>query len=249
MQFHLSALCFFLLSLTSWAEGDELCGTNHKKQPEPKSEPTKLVLVQSESIELSTTDITNLLFGKKLEQPGSKIRADIQKLIDVKKAKVIRNTSIIIRANKTATHNAGLSTIFPTDYSSGYTLAERINSKGEIVTKAAQVAPTPTNYEERLVGNSLKADFLPLNGKRILLNYEAIINKRLPNCIYRTDKVGDITHKVFTPSFYEFSLKNSIQIHHLKTQLVAVHSVFDEQGKALSDRKIVHLVKTTILSL
>lgn len=253
MKHFLFALGISLLTQSSWAENNgAFCGEEieeDEEQVDPDSYHPKQILIQTESIEVNTADITHLLFGKKLERSGSAIRADIQKLIDAKKAKITHNTAIIARPGESARHQSALQTIYPTEYSRGFVKPTQLNADGKVISKAVNYCPTAESFEERPVGSCL--EICPTmsfkDWRNMNLAYDSEYNKRLPNLVYRNDKEGKMTHKVFMPSFANAVVKNSINLRDLKTQLVAVHSVFDIKGKALTHRKTVQFVKASII--
>lgn len=234
-------LSTLLLSNLLFAEAEQKENT----RTPASAQHSQNVLLHLEYIELDHTDLTNLLFGEKLNRSSTEIRKELQKMVEQKKATVLESAILNSEADEAiARIESAEEYIFPTEYDPAEVAAPRVHKNGE-VTGAAATGPTPTAFESQKLG--LVAEFTSSIKKDIIkIDIHTNLTYHTGNFNWSTWKDERGEANISMPNFYHMEIRTGVNLTHNKYLLLGVHSPKDKEGKVNHERKVMVFVRALI---
>lgn len=229
------------------------CGFMHADEDDDpfaeltQDEAPQQIFVQQEWIELSTEDLTNLLFGEKLDRSGDDIRKEVETLIKASKAKVVESTGSIIQPH-TSSHTKNVhQVIYATEYDPAEIHPKITAKDGKLIDRERIVPSTPTAFEERHIGTTshIRAHDSGSEPSSLKCTFENKINSEHEKGIWTRLKIDGVEHNIVMPSFTQHLLNTSLTLKLGKTHLVSAFPAKNDAGKIIQNRKVIHFAKAT----
>lgn len=215
----------------------------------------KQIQVQVEFIELSHEALTKLLFkSKPVSADASKLREQLQEMVEKKEASVLETMIMIANSGQKATTESIHEFMYPTEYVPPSIVPNSGGDADAPTHQTPQKTPFPsfaTSFELRNLGSTLEIE-------PTLYNDERVIDLRLaPEMVWHTgsniwhkgkDSIGN-DFEVSMPDFYVMRLSLALTCYSGKYHLAGVVSPKDEKGNTDHKRKVMVLVKCDVLTV
>jgi hypothetical protein len=212
-----------------------------------------LVQVMLEFIEVPQTEATRLLYKEKLGKDGTKLRAELQIMMDSQKASAFETMMVAVQGGQKAKIGSVREVIYPAEYeppglpgSFGPTATESTN---QVAKTPLTFAPTPTAFETRNTGSVLEI-------RQAIVEDGAVINLTLsPEIVFdagsrrwnsRKDELGNES-AMEMPYFYVISSNTNLNLLDGLPQLLAVLTPKDKDGIQDQTRKMFVIVTADIV--
>lgn len=224
---------------------------------EPVNAP-RHVQVTLEYIEVSQAEATRLLYKEKLGKDGTKLREELQALIDTNKATLFETLLTTSRSGQRGTTESIREVIYPTEVEPS-SMPSEVKVDKEVVNNlestkalAALVSPnTPTAFETRNTGGTLEIE--PTIG-----DDNQIIDLRIvPEIVFETpwrrwnirkDVMGNES-AVEVPYFYSIRTNTALTVADGMPQLLAVFTPKGADDKPDPTHKLIAIVTADIVKV
>jgi hypothetical protein len=220
-------------------ETDEEGGDFNEDRP-------KQIQVQVEFIEMSHETMTKLLYkAKPTSADATKLREQLQEMVEKKEASVFETMILIARSGQKASTESIHEFIYPTEYEPPSICWEGAEKNQPKTT----LPPLPTAFEPRNLGSMLEIE--PTLGSD-----DQIIDLRLaPEIAWHTGNISwmkgkdgaGADYEVTMPGFYILRKTFSMSCSNGKYHFVGAHSPQDEKGNTDPKRKMLVFVKCDVL--
>jgi hypothetical protein len=215
----------------------------------------KQIRVQVEFIDVSHTQLTELLFGEKAPANDVDLRKEVAQLVKDGKATILETMLCTARSGQKATSESIEEYIYPTEYepaeapSSGG--APMLHNGPAAVTPARDFAtgPTPTAFETKNLGSTLEIEPTLGEDARIIdLRFLPEIVYHVGNEVWAEWKGEHGNSPIQMPKFYKVAVNTSVTLADGRPMLVAAVSPKDDKGIPDFTRKLMVFVKADVLT-
>ncbi|MGJ8725818.1 MAG: hypothetical protein ACSHYB_14765 [Roseibacillus sp.] len=213
----------------------------------------KQIRVMVEFIEVPLPELTKLLADPRKSANDGDLREAVGKLITAGTAKHYDTQLVIARSGETATAEAILEYIYPTEYdpfgaTSGKTSSE--SSEKNSPTPSVIVPPTPTAFETRNTGGTLEVQpTIGANNHIIDLRFAPEIVEHVKNELWGEWKGPDGEVPIQMPSFFSSRSNSGLTMIDGQYSLAATASMLGEDQKPDHQRKLLFFVRADILTV
>lgn len=214
----------------------------------------KQIRVMVEFIEVPLPELTKLLAEPRTSGNDGDLREAVAKLIESDTAKHAETQFIIARSGETATSEAILEYIYPTEYEPAE-IPTTVNTGDATassleLTKNLATPPTPTAFETRNTGSTLEIQpTIGANDRIIDLRFAPELVQHIRNEIWAEWNGPQGEAHIKMPSFFSNRVNTGLTLINGQYCLVATSSANGKDGFADHQRKILIFVRGDILTV
>ncbi len=216
------------------------------------------VQVTMEFIEVPQAEVTRLLYKEKLGKDGSKLREELQKLVDAQKADLYETMMVVARSGQKATIESVREVISPTEYEPPQIPSEikvdkeTMDSAEKLKTLTSlMTSNTPTAFETRNTGSTLEIE--PTIGD----DDQTIDLRTVPEMVFETTWRKWNVHKdllgngsaIEMPYFYMLRTNTSLTLADGMPQLLSVLTPKGADGTPDPSRKMLVIVTADVVKV
>lgn len=248
---------FALLTLLPQAQtnADDPFATLDEPSEQPSSDLVH-IRVQVDYIEVSITQLNDLLFGEKPPANDVELRKQVNQLVKEGKASMFETMSCVALSGQKARSESVEEFIYPTAYSCAQLptdgKAEKTDPKNEPQsTKAeAAVGPTPISFETRNVGSSLEIEpTLHPDHKTMNLIFSPEIVCHAGNRVWAEWKGEYGNSPIQMPILYTLRLNTCAHLADAQPMFVAAMSPKKQDGTVDFSRKLMVFVRADVITV
>ncbi len=220
---------------------------------ENPGDPTRLIRVQVEFIDVSHEQLTELLCGTQVAANDDELRKQVGQLVKAGKATIVETLLCVAKDRKKGTTESIEEMIYPTEYEPPQLPCGGSNTSKAAADKAnpqdTATGPSPSAWETRNVGSTMEIE--PTLG-----DDKQIINLRLiPEIVYHVgntvwaewkDEYGN--KPIQMPTFYTLRVNTSVVLGVGQTLMMAALSPKNKDGATDFSRKLMIFVKADLLT-
>ena len=219
---------------------------------EAHQDPPKRVRIQTQWVEMSHTQFTELFSGN--TSTDTKLYKATHQLLTEKKAKIIHSSILLTRAGESSSLGSIQEIIYPTEYDLSSSLPPSPGKPPEVlplwIPRVRPLGSCPPAFETRNTGTMLDVQSLTdKSGKMIDL-------RLVPKWVEMPKMVRWVNHKdqwgsadIKFPLFYKMESRSALTVANGEYSLVNVFNPMDKDGKADTAIKVLLFVKATIMPL
>ncbi len=227
-----------------------------KAAPPAPSVPNPMIQVTVEYIEVTQEEATRLLYKEKLGKDGTKLRAELQTMMESGRAKPFETLMISIRAGQKATSESIREVIYATEYEPAElpttVEVEKQTAASPDMVKALSslVTPeTPTAFETRNTGGTIESEAILSDDKKTIdlrLIPELVIDTGVKKFNARKDALGNDLF-IEMPLFYSIRFNTAAELSDGVPQLVSLQTPPGADGAPDRSRKLMAIVTAEVV--
>lgn len=205
------------------------------------------VQIEAEFIELPESAVTAALHGPNPPRSGLEWRALTDRLLQEEKAALITSLAVVTKSGNRAASESAKELIYPTEFDPASGRQAGAPEAPEGISGVD--VPTPTAFEMRPIGSKLEVDpVISADGKEVdvSLSFE------------HTCHTGDAVHQEIAsgstriatmkqPTFYSMKVLTAVTIMNESTVLAGILVPKDRKGETDPTRRVLCLVRATIV--
>lgn len=214
----------------------------------------KQIRVMVEFIEIPLPELTNLLAEPRKTANDTDLRNAVQKMVEAGTAKHIETQMVNARSGETATSEAILEYIYPTEYEPAE-LPGKVSTEGSEVdeatlAKGVATPPTPTAFETRNIGSTLEIQpTLGVDENVIDLRLAPELVTHVENVIWSEWNGPQGEAPIQMPSFFSQRVNTGLTMIDGQYSLLNTLSMRKEDGQPDYQRKLLLFVRADVLTV
>lgn len=214
----------------------------------------KQIRVMVEFIEIPLPELTKLLTEPRKSANDTDLRREVQKMVEAGTAKHIETQLVSARSGETATSEAILEYIYPTEYEPAE-LPQKVSTEGTThdeatFAKGVATPPTPTAFETRNTGSTLEIQpTLGAQDNIIDLRFAPELVEHVENVIWSEWDGPQGKAPIQMPSFFSQRVNTGLTLLDGQYALASTLSMRQENGKADYQRKLLLFVRADVLTI
>ncbi len=222
-----------------------------KAAPPAPSTQNPLIQVTVEYIEVTQEEATRLLYKEKLGKDGTKLRAELQTMMESGRAKPFETLMASCKAQQKATSESIREVIYPTEYEpaqlpTNVGIDKQTSPTPEMIkVLSSLVTPeTPTAFETRNTGGTVELEAVLADDKKTIqlrLIPELVIDTGVKKFNARKDAQGDELC-VEMPLFYAIRFNMAADLMDGAPQLLSLQTPPGPDGAPDRSRKLMVIV-------
>lgn len=227
-----------------------------KAAPPAPSSQNPLIQVTVEYIEVTQEEATRLLYKEKLGKDGTKLRAELQTMMESGRAKLFETLMDSTADNSKSVVDSAREVIYPTDYKPANLPASVVMGAQATATPdmlkalSSLVTPElPSAFETRSTGGNLEINPILEDDKKTInlrMVPELVIDTGVRRWNQRKDAMGNEL-SMEMPLFYSLRVNTQAMLTDGTPQLVALHSPPGADGTPDRSRKLMVIVTADVV--
>ena len=199
-------------------------------------------VIENEWIAVDQASFAPLVYGEKMGRPVQELRAEMRKLVELKKASMVKRVNYISAVGESSGVEDVTQLIYATEYEPMQHKPEKRTAEGKVLEPARHTLPKPSTFEQRPVGTIVRSEAAQAGKHFFTIKLKAEQVRKHPDKIFSTYTFEGQNYSIQWPKTSTSKAFTSLRVAVNEPVLVAMHVPYSSEGKRLENQRVIHFL-------